>query len=96
MLRAGVIAIRTLFNQNMSIFTQCLNPLTGVASWEEKDQFYDYHQEVARSAFADMLHDHERVSILLLYHFILLLNDKKKIFNLSLVELKYSIFHLTE
>jgi len=76
MLRAGVIAIRTLSNQNMSIFTQCLNPLTGVASWEEKDQFYDYHQEVARSAFADMLHDHERVCILLLYyHFIFLLND---------------------
>lgn len=48
----------------MSIFTQCLNPLTGIATWEEKDQDYDYHQEVARSAFADMLHDHERVGIL--------------------------------
>ncbi|XP_066587278.1 protein arginine N-methyltransferase 7 [Prorops nasuta] len=46
--------------REMSIFTQCLNPLTGTASWEEKDQNYDYHQEVARSAFADMLHDHER------------------------------------
>ncbi|KAL0118065.1 hypothetical protein PUN28_009028 [Cardiocondyla obscurior] len=52
--------LRVSRNRNMSIFTQCLNPLTGVASWEEKDQYYDYHQEVARSAFADMLHDHER------------------------------------
>lgn len=66
MLRAGFITIgRTLSSRNMSIFTQCLNPLTGIASWEEKDQYYDYHQEVARSAFADMLHDHERVSTLL-------------------------------
>ncbi|XP_053994662.1 protein arginine N-methyltransferase 7 isoform X1 [Hylaeus volcanicus] len=46
--------------RNMSIFTQCLNPLTGTITWEEKDENYDYHQEVARSAFADMLHDHER------------------------------------
>lgn len=46
----------------MSIFTQCLNPLTGTVTWEEKDENYDYHQEVARSAFADMLHDQERVS----------------------------------
>ncbi|XP_076243274.1 arginine methyltransferase 7 isoform X2 [Calliopsis andreniformis] len=48
------------FTRRMSIFTQCLNPLTGTVSWEEKDENYDYHQEVARSAFADMLHDHER------------------------------------
>lgn len=69
MLRALIASIRVLPNRNMSIFTQCLNPITGVASWEEKDQYYDYHQEVARSAFADMLHDHERVSFLiLLFH----------------------------
>lgn len=46
----------------MSMFIQCLNPLIGTINWEEKDENYDYHQEVARSAFADMLHDHERVS----------------------------------
>ncbi|XP_033179203.1 protein arginine N-methyltransferase 7 isoform X1 [Bombus impatiens] len=46
--------------RNMSIFIQCLNPLIGTVNWEEKDENYDYHQEVARSAFADMLHDHER------------------------------------
>lgn len=47
----------------MSIFTQNINPITGITSWEEKDPDYDYYQEIARSAFADMLHDHERVSI---------------------------------
>ncbi|XP_014475851.1 PREDICTED: protein arginine N-methyltransferase 7 [Dinoponera quadriceps] len=61
MLRTTFIALTSsLPKRNMSIFMQCLNPLTGIATWEEKDQYYDYHQEVARSAFADMLHDHER------------------------------------
>lgn len=55
-----ILPKRWLSVRNMSIFTQCLNPITGTATWEEKDQDYDYHQEVARSAFADMLHDHER------------------------------------
>lgn len=45
---------------NMSVFAQRLNPLTGVAEWEQEPENYDYHQEVARSAFADMLHDSER------------------------------------
>ncbi|XP_008551526.1 protein arginine N-methyltransferase 7 isoform X1 [Microplitis demolitor] len=44
----------------MSIFTQNYDPITGCSVWEEKNPDYDYHQEVARSAFADMLHDHER------------------------------------
>lgn len=57
--------IKLLLKQNMSVFTQYLNPLTGLATWEEKGQDYDYHQEVARSSFADMLHDYERVSIFL-------------------------------
>lgn len=61
----------------MSIFTQCLNPLTGLTTWEEKDQYYDYHQEVARSAFADMLHDHERVNNFFLYIIILFFIIKK-------------------
>lgn len=46
----------------MSVFTQWLNPLIGILTWEEKDSDYDYHQEIARSAFADMLHDEERVN----------------------------------
>ncbi|XP_072746127.1 protein arginine N-methyltransferase 7 isoform X1 [Anoplolepis gracilipes] len=58
MLRVSLIKL--LLKQNMSVFTQCLNPLTGLATWEKKDENYDYHQEVARSSFADMLHDHER------------------------------------
>lgn len=63
MLRVSLVNLaKSLFHQNMSVFTQYLNPLTGTAAWEEKDEYYDYHQEVARSAFADMLHDHERVS----------------------------------
>lgn len=45
----------------MSIFTQTFDPITGCSTWVEKNPDYDYHQEVAQSAFADMLHDHERV-----------------------------------
>ncbi|KAF7285995.1 hypothetical protein GWI33_008298 [Rhynchophorus ferrugineus] len=44
----------------MSVFVQKLNPLTGNNDWVVQNEEYDYHQEVARSAFADMLHDTER------------------------------------
>jgi type III protein arginine methyltransferase len=44
----------------MSSFVQILNPITGKSDWEEKDEQFDYVQEIARSAFADMLHDTER------------------------------------
>ncbi|XP_055909924.1 protein arginine N-methyltransferase 7 [Eupeodes corollae] len=44
----------------MSLFTQILNPITGKSEWESQTEDYDYHQEVARAAFADMLHDTER------------------------------------
>lgn len=44
----------------MSLFTQILNPITGKSEWESQADDYDYHQEVARAAFADMLHDTER------------------------------------
>lgn len=50
---------RTIW-RNMSVFTQKLNPLTGKCDWEVQDENYDYHQEIARSSFADMLHDKER------------------------------------
>nr|CAH7724015.1 unnamed protein product [Callosobruchus chinensis] len=46
--------------RNMSIFVQRLNPITGVNDWVVQSEDYDFHQEVARSAFADMLHDTER------------------------------------
>lgn len=45
----------------MSIFTQHLNPLTGQNEWDLQLNDYDYKQEVARSSYADMLHDKERV-----------------------------------
>lgn len=44
----------------MSVYTQKLNPITGKSDWEVQSEDYDYHQEVARSSFADMLHDTER------------------------------------
>ena len=42
-------------------FVQSLNPMTGKTEWKMIPEDYDYHQEVARAAFADMLHDSERV-----------------------------------
>lgn len=64
MLRRNCVALikHLTHNRSMNVFTQCLNPLTGVDTWQEQDEHYDYHQEVARSSFADMLHDKERVS----------------------------------
>ncbi|XP_050700027.1 protein arginine N-methyltransferase 7-like [Eriocheir sinensis] len=44
----------------MSLFTQQLNPITGRREWGVMPEDYDYKQEVARSAYADMLHDRER------------------------------------
>ena len=38
-----------------------LNPMTQKMEWKNQPEDYDYQQEVARAAFADMLHDDERV-----------------------------------
>lgn len=46
----------------MADFYQKLNPVTGKVEWHIQDETYDYHQEIARSAYADMLHDTERNS----------------------------------
>jgi protein arginine N-methyltransferase 7 len=43
-------------------FVQSLNPMTGQREWKMVPEDYDYQQEVARAAFADMLHDTERVN----------------------------------
>ncbi|KAJ3662367.1 hypothetical protein Zmor_006721 [Zophobas morio] len=48
------------YSSKMSIFVQKLNPITGLNDWTVQQEDYDYHQEVARSSFADMLHDTER------------------------------------
>ena len=42
------------------IFVQVLNPMTGRMEWKSQPEDYDYQQELARAAFADMLHDSER------------------------------------
>ncbi|GFU76820.1 protein arginine N-methyltransferase 7 [Trichonephila clavipes] len=44
----------------MSKFTMTINPVLGKREWAVKDEYYDYYQEVARSSYADMLHDKER------------------------------------
>lgn len=45
----------------MSTFTSRTNIITGNQEWVfVDDDHFDYQQELARSAFADMLHDHER------------------------------------
>lgn len=49
-----------LLHCNMSTMKQILNPITGRSEWEPQPEHYDYHQEIARAAFADMLHDTER------------------------------------
>ncbi|XP_074864833.1 protein arginine N-methyltransferase 7 isoform X5 [Carettochelys insculpta] len=44
----------------MKIFCGRANPTTGSVEWLEEDENYDYHQEIARSCYADMLHDKDR------------------------------------
>ncbi|KAK7114180.1 hypothetical protein V1264_000285 [Littorina saxatilis] len=41
-------------------FVSQSNPVTGQTEWVMQASDYDYHQEIARSAYADMLHDTER------------------------------------
>jgi len=52
-------------NQSKSLFVQTINPMTGKKEWKNVPEDYDYQQELARAAFADMLHDSERVKGLL-------------------------------
>ncbi|KAM6936768.1 protein arginine N-methyltransferase 7 [Xenentodon cancila] len=44
----------------MKTFCGRANPSTGAVDWVEESEDYDYHQEIARSSYADMLHDHDR------------------------------------
>ncbi|XP_054310035.1 protein arginine N-methyltransferase 7 isoform X3 [Pongo pygmaeus] len=44
----------------MKIFCSRANPTTGSVEWLEEDEHYDFHQEIARSSYADMLHDKDR------------------------------------
>ncbi|XP_069113948.1 protein arginine N-methyltransferase 7-like [Argopecten irradians] len=47
-------------HRNMSTFVSIINPVTGKTDWCLQNDDYDFHQEIARSAYADMLHDTER------------------------------------
>ncbi|CAG9089107.1 unnamed protein product [Plutella xylostella] len=42
------------------VFKQVRNPLTGSMDWDVQHEEYDTFQDIARAAFADMLHDTER------------------------------------
>ena len=42
------------------VMVQAVNHATGQNSWKMMPADYDYNQELARAAFADMLHDSER------------------------------------
>ncbi|NXM70543.1 ANM7 methyltransferase, partial [Serilophus lunatus] len=44
----------------MKTFCGRANPTTGAMEWLEEAEDYDYHQEIARSRYADMLHDKDR------------------------------------
>ncbi|KAJ8398678.1 hypothetical protein AAFF_G00422060 [Aldrovandia affinis] len=44
----------------MKTFCGRANPTTGALDWVEESEEYDYHQEIARSSYADMLHDGDR------------------------------------
>ncbi|XP_068595159.1 protein arginine N-methyltransferase 7 [Brachionichthys hirsutus] len=44
----------------MKTFCGRANTTTGALDWVEESEEYDYHQEIARSCYADMLHDHDR------------------------------------
>ena len=43
------------------VFVQTVNPAHGKIEWKVQEENYDFIQEIARSAYADMLHDDERV-----------------------------------
>ncbi|XP_023027368.2 arginine methyltransferase 7 [Leptinotarsa decemlineata] len=57
---SNALRLNRIHFSEMSVFVQKLNPITGINDWVVQNESYDYHQEVARSAFADMLHDTER------------------------------------
>ncbi|GBN22019.1 Protein arginine N-methyltransferase 7 [Araneus ventricosus] len=59
-LRTKIGVVTKLLDVNMSRFTMTVNPIIGKKEWAQKPEYYDYYQEVARSSYADMLHDKER------------------------------------
>ena len=47
-------------HSSCGVLVQAVNHATGQNTWRVMAADYDYNQEVARAAFADMLHDSER------------------------------------
>lgn len=47
----------------MSIFIPKFDSTSGQTEWILEDDAFDYSQQIARSAYADMLHDTDRVSL---------------------------------
>lgn len=47
----------------MSVFASKVNVTTGQIEWVPMDDAFDYSQQIARSAYADMLHDKDRVCL---------------------------------
>ncbi|XP_013380642.1 protein arginine N-methyltransferase 7-like [Lingula anatina] len=62
MLRAKCVffILRNLTMSSKNVFVPRINPVTGESEWIPQNENYDYYQEIARSAYADMLHDTER------------------------------------
>ncbi|XP_013910107.1 PREDICTED: protein arginine N-methyltransferase 7 [Thamnophis sirtalis] len=64
--KIGFVLNRTFLTNNktrqtgMKVFCGRANPTTGAMEWLEEDENYDYHQEIARSCYADMLNDKDR------------------------------------
>jgi len=50
----------TVMRQSSSVFSSVFSPAAGKYVWKMKPEDYDYVQEIARSAYADMLHDYDR------------------------------------
>ncbi|XP_061404744.1 LOW QUALITY PROTEIN: protein arginine N-methyltransferase 7 [Lethenteron reissneri] len=46
--------------RTMKTFCGRANPTTGAMEWQQEGEDYDFHQEIARSSYADMLHDKDR------------------------------------
>uniref|UniRef100_A0AAY4CCM1 Protein arginine N-methyltransferase n=1 Tax=Denticeps clupeoides TaxID=299321 RepID=A0AAY4CCM1_9TELE len=47
-------------NSSGNTFSGRTNATTNALDWVEESEEYDYHQEIARSCYADMLHDKDR------------------------------------
>lgn len=55
------------YKSTKNMFLSKLNALTGTMEWVQVNEDYDYQQELARAGYADMLHDYERVKIIILF-----------------------------